>query len=124
MDRKETEKFISSTYNATAEYPWLKYPDYEVFRHSENNKWFALIMDVPKSVFGCGEGVFDILNVKCDPVMIGAFLSETGFFPAYHMSKSNWISVALDGSVDDEKIKMLIDISFRLTAPKTKSKKA
>ena len=34
------------------------------------------------------------------------------------MSKSSWISVALDGSVEDEKIKMLLDRSFELTSKK------
>ena len=39
------------------------------------------------------------------------------------MNKANWISVLLDGSVSDEKVKMLIDMSFRLTAPKIKKVK-
>lgn len=34
------------------------------------------------------------------------------------MSKTNWITVALDGSVSDDKIKMLLDMSFDLTSPK------
>jgi len=50
--------------------------------------------------------------------MIGSLLNEKGFFPAYHMSKSSWITIALDGSVDNEKIKWLIDISYALTASK------
>ena len=39
------------------------------------------------------------------------------------MSKDKWISVALDGSIDDEQIKMLIDMSFELTALKIQRKK-
>ena len=39
------------------------------------------------------------------------------------MSKANWISVSLDGSVDDDKIKMLLDVSFDATAPKIAKKK-
>ena len=34
------------------------------------------------------------------------------------MSKANWITVALDGSVPDEKLKMLLDLSYELTAAK------
>ena len=45
MKRSELESFIMETYNAEADYPWLKYPNYEVFRHCNNRKWFALIMD-------------------------------------------------------------------------------
>ena len=34
------------------------------------------------------------------------------------MSKANWITVALDGSVPDEKLKVLLDLSCELTATK------
>ena len=47
--------------------------------------------------------------------MIESFKMETGIYPGYHMNKKFWISVALDGSVDYEKIKTLINISFKLT---------
>lgn len=39
------------------------------------------------------------------------------------MSKANWITVSLDGSVEDEKIKMLLDMSFNATAPKIRKKR-
>ena len=106
MKRSELESFIMETYNAEADYPWLKYPNYEVFRHCNNRKWFALIM----------------VNFKCDPILIGTLREEPGFFPAYHMSKDSWITVALDGSVSDDKIKMLLDTSYEATASKTHKK--
>ena len=48
------------------------------------------------------------------------FLQEKGIFPAYHMSKTCWISVLLDGSVSDETLSFLIDVSFELTSKKSK----
>ena len=36
------------------------------------------------------------------------------------MSKEHWITVALDGSVPDDTIKMLIDMSFEATKNKRK----
>ena len=48
---------------------------------------------------------------------------ENGFFPAYHMRKDSWITVALDGSVADDKIKMLLDVSYQATAPKVRKKR-
>lgn len=99
-------------------------PNYEVFRHFANNKWFALILDVPKSKFGLkDDGILDVLNVKCDPIAVGGLLGESGFFPAYHMSKDKWISIALDGSADDDKIKALLDMSYDLTKPKVRKRK-
>ena len=46
--------------------------------------------------------------------------SNREFFDAYHMNKTNWISVALDGTADDEKVKMLFDLSFEMTKNKKK----
>lgn len=124
MNREALEKFISATYHADAEFPWVKYPNYIVFRHRNNQKWFALVLEVPKEKLGLSEqGMLDILNVKCDPIMIGSLRTEPGIYSAYHMNKESWVSVALDGSVNDEKIKMLLDISFELTAPKIKRRK-
>ena len=124
MKRDELETLISETYNADADYPWLKYPNYEVFRHSNNQKWFARIMDVPKDKLGLqGTELLDVVNFKCDPILIGSLRGEPGIFPAYHMNKEQWITVALDGSVSDDKIKMLLDMSYQATAPKARKKK-
>ena len=124
MTRNELEAFILEAYNAAADYLWLKYPNYEVFRHSNNRKWFAIIMDIPKNKLGLqGEELLEVVNFKSDPILIGALREEPGFFPAYHMSKESWITVALDGSVSDDKIKMLLDMSYQATAPKARKKK-
>ena len=83
------------------------------FRHCNNRKWFALIMDVPKNKLGLqGEEMLKVVDFKCDPILIGTLREEPGFFPAYHMSKDSWITVALDGSVSDDKTKMLLDMSY------------
>lgn len=123
MNRKELELLISDNYGAEADYPWAKYPNYAVFRHDSNKKWFALIMSVPKNKLGLeGTDNLDVVNFKCEPVLIGSLRKENGFFSAYHMNKENWITVALDGSVADEKIKMLLDMSYNATLPKVKKK--
>lgn len=119
------KEYIESTYGVSAEFPWIKYPEYMVFRHIGNRKWFALVMEVPKEKLGLkNSGMLDIVNVKCDSVLIGSLRSENGFFPAYHMNKENWITIALDNSVSDEKIMLLLDMSYELTDSKSKSRKA
>ena len=124
MNRTELKQFITENYNAEADYPWLKSPNYEVFRHSNNQKWFALIMDVPKDKLGLhGSEPLDVVNFKCDSILIGSLRGEPGIFLAYHMNKEQWITVALDGSVSDDKIKMLLDMSYQATAPKARKKK-
>lgn len=123
MNCDELRAYIGHTYNAEAEFLWSKSPNSMVFRHSNNRKWFAAVLEVEKTKLGLSEnGIIYVLNVKCDPIMIGSFIREPGFFPAYHMNKENWISIALDGSVDDEKIKSLLDVSYELTLKKQKKK--
>ena len=123
MNRVDLETYIAATYNAEKNYPWVKHPNYVVFRHSNNQKWFALVMDVPKVKLGLqGDRLLNVVNLKCDPILIGSLRSESGLFPAYHMNKESWITVALDGSVSDDKIKMLLDMSFQATAIKVKKR--
>ena len=123
MDREELRQFILSSYNAEPDRPWLNHPRFEVFRHSNNQKWFALVMDIPKSKLGLPSAdMIDVVNLKCDPILVGSLRGDAGIFPAYHMSKANWITVALDGSVPDEKLKVLLDLSYELTATKMKMK--
>ena len=125
MNRIELKEYIQKNYSTEPDYPWIKFPDYEVFRHSSNKKWFALIMDVPKNKLGLqGESILEVVNFKCDYILLGSLLRENGFFPAYHMSKTSWITVALDGSVSDDKIKMLLNMSFDATAPKIRIKQS
>ncbi len=123
LNRGQLERYISEQYGSAPEHPWMKSPDNTVFRHYGNQKWFALMMRIPRSRLGLsGQEMLDVLNIKCDPLLIGSLLEEKGFFPAYHMSKAKWITVALDGSVADEKIKWLLDMSFEATGPKKKTK--
>lgn len=121
MNRAELEKFITEHYGAQADYPWLSDPDFAVFRHEDNRKWFALIMDVSRSKLGLpGDEMLDIVNLKCDPVLAASLRGEPGIFPAYHMNKEHWITLALDGSVPGETVLLLLEMSYNATASKSK----
>ena len=123
MDREELRQFVLSNYSAEPDRPWLNHSRFEVFRHSNTRKWFALVMDLPKSKLGLpSTDIVDVVNLKCDPILVGSLRDDTGIFPAYHMSKANWITVALDGSVPDEKLKVLLDLSYELTATKPRKR--
>lgn len=124
MTRTGLEAYIGETYNTDPDYPWDDTPDAAVFRHSNNRKWFALIMRVKRERLGLdGPGDIDIVNLKCDPLVMGSMLQEPGFFPAYHMSKAHWISAALDGSAEDDKLRVLLDMSFEMTGAKPRKAK-
>ena len=125
MNRKELETYILRHYSTEPDYPWTDTPRAAVFRHTGNRKWFALVMDVPRDKLGLpGTEKLDIVNFKCDPILIASLRGEAGVFPAYHMNKANWITAALDGSVPAETIELLLDVSYELTKPKPRRKPA
>ena len=116
MNRQELEAYLADIYSTNGEHLFAKYPSFLVFRHNGNRKWFAVIMDIPRKNLGLpGEGQTQVVNLKCDPRLIGSFREEPGIFPGWHMNKAHWISVALEACVEDEKIKFLAAMSYELT---------
>ena len=158
--REEIYRYMKKKYKAEPEFLWKRFPDYAVFRHQDNRKWFAIIMDVPAEKLGLpasygsgpagteayGAGAagvesgsadsfiaelglsgmirsvssrVDVLNIKLDDLFLrDILLQKEGILPGYHLSRGNWISILLDGTVALPEILDLIDISFRTTASK------
>lgn len=116
MTRSELAAYLTDTYSTTGEHLFARYPNFQVFRHDRNQKWFAVLMDIPRRNLGLtGEGEIGVVNLKCDTRLVGSFRMEPGIFPGWHMNKAHWLTVALDCSVEDEKIKFLVDMSYELT---------
>ena len=130
MSRKLTVRekvcgYVKRKYGSEPEHLWRRFPAYAVFRHKDNRKWFGLIMDVSLKNLGLpGDGRVDILNVKLDDLMLADMLvQQDGYFPGYHISRGNWISLLLDGTVPMKEIQDLIDLSFRTTDSSAKKQK-
>ena len=116
MNRLELASYLTDTYHVTGEHLFARYPNFQAFRHNGNKKWFAVLMDIPGKNLGLtGDGEISVVNLKCDTRLIGSFRMEPGIFPGWHMNKAHWLSVALDWSVEDEKIRFLVDMSYELT---------
>ena len=123
MTREEVTRYMENQYGAQAEYPFEADSETAVFRHKGNGKWFSIIMRVSARKIGLEtDDMIDIMNVKADPFVIGSFLTEPGFYRAYHMNKTHWVTISLDGKCDDEKTKLFIDMSFSLTGEKRRRK--
>ena len=116
--RQDVIDYIRKTYGAEIEHPWMRYPEYGIFRHKDNQKWYALMMDVPMAKLGMkGDRIVDILNIKLSDFLMRDFLiRREGFFSGYHIARGNWISILLDGTVELEEVCHLIDISYQVTA--------
>ena len=119
MNREEIVAYIKDIYSTDPEYPWANDPS-AVFRHLDNRKWFALLMRIPKNKLKQGEsGNVDVLNLKCDSLFAVGLCD--GIYPAYHMSKTKWVSIDIE-SAEDEVIKMLLSVSFSVTEQRKKGK--
>ena len=119
MTRQQLFQWMKRRYGVEPDYPWAD--ENAVLRHRDNNKWCALVMEVGREKLGMdGDGTAEIINLKCQPALIGSLRERDGFHPAYHMNKDQWLSVRLDGSVADDELKSLIDLSFELTQKKQK----
>ena len=118
--RDRIDSYINEQYGVEAEYPWDRDNTSAVYRHKDNKKWFALIMNVKKDKLGLsGSGMVSAINLKIDDINIHEMLiTEEGIYPAYHMNKRNWITVILDGTVPEEQVLSLLDMSFSVTSKK------
>ena len=118
MNKKKLTEYILNNYITTEEKPWLDSPEFSVFRHLSNKKWFAVIMPVFAGRLGLDiDKDIEIINLKCEPLMIDDIVDNKSIFRAYHMNKTHWLSVYID-KADENKLKMLVDISFELTDTK------
>lgn len=121
MNREFIFKMCKEKYGTEPDYPFNDKYNSAVLRHSDTRKWYGIVLNVSPKVFGLSDNEkIDVLNLKIDPIMSGSFLNGKGIFPAYHMSKTKWISVFLDGSVDEDTLSFLIDVSYELTSKKKK----
>ena len=114
MTRQEVFAYVKQRYGTEPDYPWMD--SNAVLRHADSKKWYAVILEVRRDKLGLdGDGMVDVLNVKCDPILIGSLRLKPGFHPAYHMNKDKWLTIRLDGSVSSAEIQDLLDLSYRLT---------
>ena len=121
MKRADVLKFVKKKYNTEPEYLWEDYPDVVVLRHINGKKWYGIIMNPLKSRLGIeGEGRIDVIDLKCDPIWVSELKEREGAYPAYHMNKTHWITIALDGRFPDEDLKDLIEHSYQLTITRVK----
>lgn len=108
---------IQEKYGNQLEYLWEKSPNTAVLRHEGNKKWYAVLMKISWDKLEKGrEGQVEAVNLKHDQV--ADLLSKKGIYPAFHMNKHYWISVALDNTLSDKEVLELMEKSWNLTLKK------
>ena len=123
MTREDFFEYCSTEYGAEPDYPFEKDFETAVFRHIDNQKWYALVMKLSRKKFGQeSEEIVDVVNLKQPIEIFGSFGKDDGVYPAYHMNKLHWISVLLPDAPKDV-VEILLNASFEATKSKKKSKK-
>lgn len=116
MTKDQVVHFFEMHYDTKPEYLWDKFPNYAVFRHEKNEKWYALMMDVHPEKFGLeGDEKIPVLNLKNIPEFNGGLRERDEIFEAYHMNKEHWNSFLLNRVDKLEDIQEFIETSFDLT---------
>ena len=119
----QANRLAQAIYQIYGDKPVFPWDDFSggVFKNPANGKWYGIIMNVDiKKVDKNKTGAVDMLNIKLPPEEIENLHQESGFYPAYHMNKKNWITIVLNDSVTDEIILKLVDESHAFTLPKQK----
>ena len=119
MTRKDVFHYVKKTYQIEPDYPFREDFDSAVLRHRDTKKWFALVMHVGADKLGHESGeVLDILTMKSEPMLIDSLVLRSSFHRAYHMNKTQWLSVELNDRISAKEIDSLIDLSYGLTDKK------
>ena len=116
--RNKIYQYVKDKYQTEPEYLWLRFPNYAVLRHADNKKWYGIIMDISREKLGLnGKTRVEVINIKVgSPFLADMLVEREGYFRGYHISRGNWVSILLDGTVPLEEIYQFIDESFIVTA--------
>ena len=102
MNEKQLKQYLLSKPEAFEDHPF----GFDTHVYKVCDKMFAL--------FYC-EGKHIHINLKCEPneaiQLRDVFKSVK---PGYHMNKTHWNTVVLDGDVPDSELKRMIDNSYSL----------
>lgn len=123
--RQQLDIYTKETYGVDPEILPFSHEDYEIYRHTDTGKWFAVFVVKERSAFGLdGDGTAEIICVKIADPLYGDFLmNQPGYLRGYPSRGWNWVSAVLDGTVPFEDIRRLLDESYKETKSKAKNLK-
>lgn len=108
-------EYVRDKYGDEPEYLWKNFPKNAVWRRKDTKKWYAALLTVKETSLdktSTDENETEVLNLRHDPSSRYETVDGKTILPGYHMNKTNWISVRMDGSVPFEKICALLSYSY------------
>ncbi len=115
-------RYAEEVIGTKPDFPFDDSHDAAVLREQKSRKWYGIVMHVKRSSLGIdGDGILEVMNLKAKPEDIQSIVDGKSLRTAYHMNKTHWFTIILDGSVDDEKIFSLMRDSHNLICKKKKT---
>ena len=108
MTRQQLINYCLTFADAVESYPFESIASrvWTVIRHRTSNRGFAHIYERDGNL---------CVNLKCDPYEADFFRQiYDGVSAAYHMNKTHWNTLYLDGNVPDEVLMKMLDQSHQL----------
>jgi predicted DNA-binding protein (MmcQ/YjbR family) len=102
METDSLTQYCLSKRGAVKEFPFG--PDTAVFK--AGSKMFAILSERndPQQI-----------SLKCDPVLAENLRQQNpSVIPGYHLNKTHWNTVILDGSIPEPELQAMIDHSYEL----------
>lgn len=111
-------RYIKEKYGDDLEFLWEK-SNNAIWRNKENRKWYGALLTISEDKLGLeSTRQIEIIDLRYEKEHIAEIIDNEKVFPGYHMNKKSWITLKLDGSVEDDEIYRLIDYSYLLSKKK------
>jgi predicted DNA-binding protein (MmcQ/YjbR family) len=102
MTLEEIKQYCLAKTGATEDYPFGPEP----LVYKVGSKMFVIVSVRHEKIS---------MSLKCDPFIAESLRQEfPSITPGYHLNKSHWNSVSIDGAVPEKELKWMIDHSYDL----------
>lgn len=119
---QEIIEYIAKTYGDELEFLWPP-SENAVWRRKESGKWYGVLLKISAKKLGISsEEILEVLNLHLAPELIASLLNNREYFPAYHMNKKHWISIALHEVSSFEDILTYLEDSYAFANKGNKKK--
>lgn len=101
-------EFARKNWGDELEFLWKQFPDYAVLRRKDTQKWYAVLMRLPRRKLGFDSGeTVEIIDLRRT-----RDTNDPRFLPGYHMNKKSWMTIVLDGTVSFDEITGILSASY------------
>ncbi len=112
---KQIIAYAEEKFGDKLEFLWKNDADTSALRRKDTKKWYAVFLKIPRRKLGVdSDEIVEIIDLRRDKRDRTSAADGKTTFPAYHMNKESWITVCLDGSLSDQQLRDLLDISYML----------